>query len=259
MALPPGTWNEPPFLPAIQEGEVHLWRADIGTTSSAVEQLSASLGDEELSQAQRFRFAVHRDRFIVRRAVLRSVLARYLECDPAAIELERSAFGKPFLAPRHDSDLRFNCSHSENLALLAVTRGRAVGVDLERIRPDFSDHAIPERFFAPREAARLRALPADRQPEAFFDLWVRKEAYVKARGMGLSLALDSFEVPLGDAEPVRLLRTAPDTEEAGRWTMVSLRPAPAYPAALVVEGQACTLHCWNWSGTPGNEDQRFSG
>jgi 4'-phosphopantetheinyl transferase len=259
MASSPETWKTPPVLPAIRGNEVHLWRADLEATSGVKEQLAQSLGEEELSRARRFRFAVHRDRFIVRRGMLRWVLARYLDCEPATLQLERSEFGKPFLGARHGSDLRFSNSHSENLALLAIARGRDVGVDLERIKPGFSDLAIPEQFFTPREAAMLRALPAGQQPEAFFDLWVRKEAYVKARGMGLSLALDSFEVPLGDAEPVRLLRAAPDSGEAGIWTVVALRPAREYPAALVVQGEACPLRCWNWSCTPGGDGHRPAG
>jgi len=243
----PEAWHEPPVLPTIRQNEVHVWLADLDVPALAAGQLAASLGAEESIQANRFRFPVHRKRFIARRGMLRLVLGRYLGIEPAALEFRRSTYGKPFLGDRHGPELRFNCSHSGNLALLAVTRGREVGVDIERVKPDFSDDEIPERFFAPREAAMLRALPARQQREAFFELWVRKEAYVKARGMGLSLALDSFEVPLGDDEPVVSLRAGQDSGEDGRWTMTALRPAPSHPAALVVEGMACTLRRWKWS------------
>lgn len=257
MASAPEAWHEPPLLPTIQENEVHVWLADLDVPARAAGQLAASLGDEESIQAKRFRFPVHRERFIARRGVLRFVLGRYLGIEPAALEFRRSSYGKPCLGDRHDPDLRFNCSHSGSLALIAVTRGREVGVDLERVKPDFSDDSIPESFFAPSEAAMLRALPARQQPEAFFEFWVRKEAYVKARGMGLSLALDSFEVPLGDDEPVISLPAGQDTAEAGRWTMTGLRPAPSHPAALVVEGKACTLRRWKWSlpGRPSGTGQ----
>lgn len=259
MAPPPDAWHEPPVLPTIRENEVHVWLADLDVPARTAEQLAATLGEEESIQAKRFRFPVHRERFIARRGVLRLILGRYLGVAPAALEYRRSAYGKPFLGDRHDSDLRFNCSHSGNLALLAITRGREVGVDLECVKPDFSDDEIPERFFAPREAAMLRAMPTRQQPEAFFELWVRKEAYVKARGMGLSLALDSFEVPLGDDEPVISLRTGQDAGENGRWTMTALRPAPLHPAALVVEGMACTLRRWKWSLDAAGDDHRNSG
>ena len=253
------TWTEPPTRLTIQEDEVHVWRADLQAPGSVGEQLAAALDDAESRQAQRFRFARHRDRFMARRAMRRWILARYLQIEPAALELDFAQYGKPLLGSRYGSDLRFNCSHSENLALLAISRGRDVGVDLERIKPDFSDDAIPERFFTPREAALLRALPAQQQADAFFELWVRKEAYVKARGMGLSLALDSFEIPLGDVELVRQLHAAPQSAGAGPWTMMAFRPAPAYPAALVVQGHACTLRGWTWSCPQGEDGHRSGG
>jgi 4'-phosphopantetheinyl transferase len=232
---------------AIGEGSVHVWRARLDCSPVRLREFEGILQSGELERASRFRFAVHRDRYVSRRGMLRCLLSQHLQIPPADIWLEYTHYGKPFLAKRHGSDLRFNLSHSQDLGLFVLSRGREVGIDLERIQPDFADHAIPERFFTPREAALLRALPTGQQPEAFFELWVRKEAYVKARGLGLSLALDSFDVPFGDSGPAPLLRTAPDPEEAARWTMLALRPAPAYPAALVVEGQASELRCWSWS------------
>lgn len=255
MAPAPEAWREPPFLPAIAQDEVHVWLADLDMPTSASGLLGATLDEEESGRANRFRFPLHRERFIARRGVLRFVLGRYLGIEPAAVVFRHSAHGKLFLGDRHGPELRFNCSHSGNLALVAVARGREVGVDIERVRPDFSDDAIPESFFAPREAAMLRALPARQQAQAFFELWVRKEAYVKARGTGLSLALDSFEVPLGDDEPVVLLGTG---QGAGRWTMRALHPAPSHSAALVVEGEACSLRRWKWSLDAAGDEKRSS-
>lgn len=246
MASNTNSWTVASGPVAIEEGEVHVWRARLDCSSARLRDLEGLLDGDERDRALRFRFAVHRDRYVSRRGTLRRLLGQYLQIPPTDIELEYTRYGKPFLAKHHGSDLRFNLSHSQGLALFVLIRGREAGIDLEHIQPDFADHAIPERFFTPREASMLRALPSDQQPEAFFELWVRKEAYVKARGMGLSLPLDSFEVPIGDGELVKLLRTEQDHGETKAWRMVALRPAPAYPAALVVEGPACALRCWIW-------------
>jgi 4'-phosphopantetheinyl transferase len=231
----------------IGDAEVHVWRARLELPAAGLCGLARILDADESARAARFVFDVHRDRFIARRGILRLILARYLGVMPAGITLESSEYGKPLLAGSHRTDLRFNLSHSQDVALYAMTRGRDLGVDVERIRPGLAEDSIAERFFAAGEVAALRALPQASQPAAFFDCWTRKEAFVKAKGMGLSLALDSFEVSLGDTGPARLVRTSPDPGEAARWSMVALHPAPDYAAALVVAARSFELRCWNWS------------
>jgi len=254
MSVHADDWHQPPTPLALDDKEVHVWRARLDVPAPRLRQYEELLSEDEMARARKFRFPVHRDRFVSRRAVLRCLLGGYLQVSPADVTLEHTGFGKPVLALHHDTDLRFNLSVSEDLALYAITRGRDVGVDLEHIKPAVSDESVPEQFFASHEVAVLRAIPKAHQPAAFFDCWVRKEAYIKARGMGLSLALDSFEVSFGDAGPARLLRTAPDPEDAGRWTMVALYPAPSHAAALVVAGQAWTLRRWNWSWMAGEDN-----
>ena len=234
-------WGQPPIPLSIADREVHVWRARLDLPASPMDQFEKLLSYDEFVRARRFRFPVHRNRFVSRRGILRCLLGAYLQISPADVILENTEFGKPLLARRHNTNLRFNFSVSEDLALYAITRGRDIGVDLEYIKPAISHESVAEQFFAAREVAQLRAIPKGQQPAAFFDCWVRKEAYIKARGMGLSLALDSFEVSFGDAKPARLLRTIPDPEEAGRWTMVALHPEPGYAGALVVAGQAGVL------------------
>lgn len=246
MAVSAEEWDENTGLAVIREREVHVWRARLDWPADQLRELERFLQDDELERARRFRFAVHRSRFVSRRGVLRVLLSRYLRTPPEDIDFEYAQQGKPSLAKHHGSNIRFNSSHSHDLALFVLTDGREAGIDVERIQPDFRDHSIPERFFAPGEAAMLRALPLRQQPKAFFELWVRKEAYVKARGLGLSLALDSFEVPLADDAPVRPSNPMAGAD-IGRWMMRGLHPAPDYAAALVVEGHAFIPHCWNWS------------
>ena len=130
--------------------------------------------------------------------------------------------------------------------LYAITRGRKIGIDVERIGRDLKGDAIAERFFTPREVAMLRALPPDMQTQGFFACWTRKEAYVKARGDGLSLPLDQFDVSVAPEEPAALLHTKGDPSEASRWSLKDLTPGPGYAAALAVEGDAWLLRCWQW-------------
>ncbi|HEV7217131.1 MAG TPA: 4'-phosphopantetheinyl transferase superfamily protein, partial [Chloroflexota bacterium] len=137
--------------------------------------------------------------------------------------------------------LRFNLSHTDGLALLAVTRERELGIDVERVRKGIAREGIAERFFTTTEVADLRALPADSQDDAFFACWTRKEAYVKARGEGLSIPLDQFAVSLLPGEPAALLHVALDPDEVKRWSLHDLDAGPGYRAALLVEGHNPTL------------------
>jgi len=159
-----------------------------------------------------------------------------------------SPYGKPSLAEEFNvGALCFNLSHADGLALYAVTCGRQLGVDIERVRADLVDAQVAEQFFSPQEVAALRALSGNIQPQAFFNCWTRKEAYIKARGEGLSLPLDQFDVSLAPGEPAALLRTGGEPREVTRWSLKELSPGGDYVAALAVEGHGWRLRCWQWS------------
>jgi 4'-phosphopantetheinyl transferase len=134
------------------------------------------------------------------------------------------------------------------VALYAVARGREIGIDLEFMRCDLEVEEIAERFFSRRETATLRALPTDLRKYAFFLCWTRKEAYIKARGEGLSLPLNQFDVSLIPGEPAALLSAQPDSDEALRWSLHEMTIASGYVAALAVEGRGWSLSCWQWPG-----------
>jgi 4'-phosphopantetheinyl transferase len=142
--------------------------------------------------------------------------------------------------------LRFNLAHCQGLALYAIAWGREVGVDLEYIRENLADQRIAERFFSPAEVETLRSLPEGVQREAFFHCWTRKEAFVKARGEGLSFPLDQFDVSLAPGEPAALLRTLGDPEEAARWSLRELFPGPGFVAAVAAAGHSWRLSAWQW-------------
>jgi 4'-phosphopantetheinyl transferase len=244
-------WSHPPEPLTLGGDEVHVWRVELTQPAARIEALRQTLAWDEVNRADRFYFQKDRDHFIVARGALRAILGRYLKRAPDQLRFRCSSYGKPSLADDNGGDwLCFNVSHSHELALIAVTHGRAVGVDLEHIRPDVATEQIAEKFFSPREVAALRLLPVAEQTEAFFNCWTRKEAYIKARGEGLSFPLSRFDVSLAPGEPAKLLRTEGDPQEAQRWSLRELLPGPGYVAALAVEGHEWRLHCWQWSEAP---------
>ena len=244
---PAPPWRDPPETLVLGGDEVQVWRAALDQTPSEIQRFLRTLAADEPARAKRFYFDRDRNHFIVARGVLRAILGGYLNQAPECISFGYSSHGKPALAGEPDRNtIRFNVSHSQGIALFAVTRGREVGVDLERIRSDVEVAEIAERFFSQRELATLRALPTGAQREAFFRCWTRKEAYIKARGEGLSLPLDQFDVSLAPGEPAALLGTRPDPAEASRWSLQELNPGPGFAAALAVAGPGWRLTCWQW-------------
>jgi 4'-phosphopantetheinyl transferase len=142
------------------------------------------------------------------------------------------------------SNLQFNVSHSDGVALFALTLDRSIGVDVERVRYDFEVKSIAERFFSAVEQHAFHALPEAQKHRAFFDCWTRKEAYVKAVGQGLSLPLHQFDVSLAPGEPARILATRPDPNEAAFWTMAVPEAGAEYAAALVVKARNLEVKSW---------------
>jgi len=246
-ASPVPPWRLPPETLILGSDEVHVWRAALDQTTSQIESFRHTLAADEQARVERFYFRRNREHFIVARGVLRALLGFYLNNAPECLSFRYSSHGKPALAWESGGDMiRFNLSHSHGVALYAVTRGREVGIDLEYIRSDLEVEQIAERFFSRREIATLRALPIDLRTDAFFLCWTRKEAYIKARGEGLSLPLDQFDVSLIPGEPAALLSTHRGSHEALRWSLQELTPAPGYVAALGVEGHGWGLACWQW-------------
>ncbi len=242
-------WCLPPQTLVLGRDEVHVWRARLDQqTPSQIQSFLHNLAADEQARAEKFYFERDRERFIVARGVLRAILGSYLNRAPECLSFSYSSHGKPALAEESGRDaIRFSVSHSRGVALYAVTSGREVGIDLEHIRFDLAVAEIVERFFSQREVATLRTLPTEVQRQAFFNCWTRKEAYIKARGEGLSLPLDQFDVSLVPGEPAAILDTQRDPSEASRWSLQELTAAVGYVAALAVEGHGWRLTCWQWS------------
>ena len=218
-------------------GAVEVVSVPLTAAPAAVGELAQCLSDEERGRASRFAFERDRRRFIVGRAWLRRLLASRLGLQPEAVEITYGPRGKPGLPPHlADSGLRFNVSHSEDLAVYAFSRGREIGIDVEAVRAIEDADAIAERFFSAREISAYRALDPRDKPVGFFNCWTRKEAFIKAIGEGLSHPLDSFDVSLMPGEPARILRVdGVDGDRCG-WHLESFSPVPGFVAAVVIEG-----------------------
>ncbi len=249
-------WSPPPDQLTLSVDEVHAWRIELDLARSHAASAESPLSEDELQRAGRFRFPRDRHRFVAGRTALRTVLGRHLKIEPRQVEFRYGPSGKPALADQHaGASIRFNLSHSEGLALLAIAPGREVGVDLERLRVDLKDEEIAQRFFSSGEIAALRALPEDARRQAFFAGWTRKEAYIKAKGEGLSMPLDRFVVSLAAGDHDALLRTEGDREEASRWTIRDIAVGSGYKAAICVEGRNWRLKCWQFPGPGASKPQ----
>ena len=228
--------------PWLVEHVTHVWCSNLDDTFLEEGEWTGLLNADELQRARRFRFARDCRRFAAGRTTLRMLLAGYLEDEPAKLSFHYSDHGKPGLAGAHqNSRLKFNVSHSGNVAIFAFVLDRNVGVDIERVHTDIEVDAVAQRFFSPYERLALAALPASEKYLGFFNCWTRKEAFVKAVGQGLSLPLENFDVSLTPREPARLLATRPEAREAERWAMIAPGIQPEHVAAVVVEGPGMEL------------------
>ena len=232
---------------ALNTKEVHIWRVDLTADETEIVNCHSLLSPDEVGRASRFYFDIHRRRFIVARGALREILERYASFPARELVFAYGDKGKPELSERfRDSGIKFNLSHSHDIAVLAVTRQFEIGVDVEFMDPGWAKQDIAERFFSTAEIQTLRGLPSHERIDAFYSCWTRKEAYIKACGHGLSVPLHSFDVAFGPGVPAALLQVRTNPEEVKRWRMYSLEVAEPYKAALVVAGTEHILRYQDW-------------
>lgn len=244
MSADATVWERPPDAVRAVADEVHVWLVVVSDSAAAVPRLERVLSPDERASAAKLATAELRTRYVVAHGALRSVLARYLAVPPERLTFGRNAYGKPFVAGPHE--LRFNLSHAGDLAVIGVCQTRRLGIDVERVRADLDlDRLAAFAFSAPELAAWRRVPPAER-PAAFFAAWTRKEAYVKAQGLGLALPLKSFAVALEPAAEPALVWAEGDAAAPRQWTLHALPVGPGYAGAVAVEGPAVRARHWRW-------------
>ncbi|MEA2827777.1 MAG: 4-phosphopantetheinyl transferase [Actinomycetota bacterium] len=229
---------------------IELFWGDLDVSDDELDVRRTTLSPEEFQRAGRYRFERDRRRFVARRGMVRAILARRLDCSPGALDLVVDEWGKPFV-PGTGTHLSFNLSHSQSMAVVAVSDGRPVGVDLEVARPDPGDADVARHFFTAAEMSGLMKAPDAEFGMGFLRVWTRKEAWVKAKGQGLSIPLDSFDVSSGPG--ARLLDVRSEPGERARWLLADV--SGRYHGVEVVACVAATGADWNvgsveWSPQP---------
>ena len=212
-----------PGVSRLAPDEVHLWVASLETGSVESARQMAVTTARERQRAALFHRRQDAERFLFAHGVLRVVLAAYLKREPTSLHFDTGENGKPFL---EDGGLDFNLSHSGSLALVVVTRGRRVGVDVEQHRPIPDLDAIAARVCSADELTMLADLAQEQRERAFFALWTRKEALAKATGEGIGAVFRD---------------TIPDNDALNGWTVTDVDDLFGYAACVAAEGVALRL------------------
>lgn len=220
----------------LHRGEIHVWQADFAKLGNVAPAAWKIMSADEQRRAQRFCFLQDRHRFCASRLFLRSIIASYTRGKAGDLIFVVGPFGKPRLSLSNTVDgFEFNLAHSRCGVLLAVTRGRCIGIDVEDLRPIPEALKIARQYFSAAERYALERIPEDEQQVAFLTCWTRKEAVVKAMGGGLHIPLDAFSVPLSTQQPLRVSWLKNGSSRPPAFNLVDLSAGSAV-IALAVEG-----------------------
>jgi 4'-phosphopantetheinyl transferase len=241
--------HQPRLLPALEalgHDDVHLWVAGTETAPPDLDGLRDLLSESELARADRLKFESHRIRFLASRAIRRRILSRYTGQPAQALVFEAGRRGKPELAGQGAEGIRINDAESGGLAVYAVARGRAVGVDVEQEREVSDADQLIDSFASPAEREWFKRLPPHQRQALFLRWWTAKEAYLKALGDGLYRPLNSFSISLDHDRTPHLEMADESPAASGEWYIQGLEPKAGYVACLVVEGTRprVTLRSW---------------
>jgi 4'-phosphopantetheinyl transferase len=233
--------------PELPGNEVHLWLTTLAVEQEELVHLTGLLSPDESARAGRLLDRQARDRFIAGRGLLRTILGRYRKIPPAEVRFAYGEHGKPSLAGEPLHGLSFNLSHAGDLLLLAIGRGRDMGIDLEQVQENVPFREMAARYFAPRERAELFSLPPEAQLAAFYRCWTRKEAYLKGCGSGFTQPSGSFGVSLLTDHPPALVEHRASPYDSSQWHIRDVAVPPGYCAALAVTGELPGLRALSWT------------
>ena len=247
MSCPEILWLTPPSRWPLYGSEIHVWAASLRVSVEKLAGFESTLSMDEQERAGRFHFEPDRNDFVSGRGILRAILGSYLKIEPNQVHFEYGAFGKPILANQTaNSRLHFNLAHSDGVFLTAVSRLCPVGVDVEHNRMIANPDDLVKQVLSKTEAVDWQSLPNDSKTAAFYNLWTRKEACLKATGDGITERLQEFAVSFMPDEPARVVKSPEMLPSTGGWTVIELNPVPGYTAALAVPNSEFNLSCWQW-------------
>lgn len=242
--MSPSVWQVPKGKFLLKQNEINIWR--VNASSVCMPELRNVLSPDELLRAYRYYFQKDRENFIISRGVLRFLVAHYLNKSPEQLVFIVNKYGKPFLK-KGDGKLKFNVSHSNGTLLFAFSGNFDVGIDIEYIRTGFACLEIASHFFSGSEVRLLSMLPDEVRNTGFFNCWTRKEAFIKAKGQGLSIPLDSFDVSLIPGETARLVGVRNNPGESNVWKIINLDAGENFCAALAVKGDPKEINYYEWT------------
>ncbi len=237
-------WVPGPTKPVVDASALHLWRGSLVASAGVVQECRTWLNTSEQSRADRFVTDDLGARFTLGRALLRSVLGRYLRCDPSDVTFEYGEQGKPRLA-ESSHPIEFNLTHSADVVVLGVTSHAAIGIDVEHRRASRDLDGIARRYFSATEVEVYERFEGSERVDAFYRCWARKEAYLKAKGGGLSAPLDRFVVTL--TPEAELVSSDLDESTHCGWWMHRFDPGGGCEGALCVEGCEVRVSQWEWA------------
>jgi 4'-phosphopantetheinyl transferase len=239
-------WHTARDSTRLSNDEVHVWRLRINPAECFPGDSMTILSADEIERKDRLLFQTDKNRFAATRVTLRRILGSYMGISPEKLTFRYGSYGKPCLsAEDHIEDLRFNVSHTHDLALIAVSRKRDVGIDVEQVRAETAYESIAHRIFSASELRAFHKLPPSSRMSAFYATWTQKEALVKALGQGISFSFDRIEVLFDPRPSTTIFNIDGQAIDSNSWWLISLHPAADYRAALAAQGPPCSIRFWD--------------
>ncbi len=241
-------WRIPPenFLFKLAPGNVHVWRAPLDDSPERASRFRLYLSDDEITRADQYPSPHPQYQFVVTRGILRTLLSRYVGVAPAQLDFETHRQGKPMLVSPSSLPIQFNVTHSQGMALIALTLQHAIGIDVEWTDRAIQEHAIAERFFSERESADLASLPAGKRTRRFFWYWTCKEAYLKMQGRGIAGGLAECQFSIEPNQPKVRLALLDQPGQKGEYSLYRIDAGAKHVGAVAIACHSAQISYWKW-------------
>lgn len=223
--------------------QIHIWFVNFDVSEDKITFLSSFLSEDEILKASKFKFKKDKNCSIITRGALRLLSGEYLNLNPKDIKFKYGEYGKPYF--NMETELKFNVSHSGNMAVIGFVLNDDIGVDIEEIKTDFEVFDIASNYFSKLEIETLNELPKEKHVECFYRCWTRKESFIKAKSQGLSFPLDSFSVSIHSDKKAELLETKWDEKEKSTWKLFTFSPHQNYIGAVSVQNKITNIEYFN--------------